>query len=695
MADIENYGPGRYEVLIIEMTIDMFAFQAQSGDDPISDQFVKEVLRSGVDLKSYSADIENRLREVENASVSDYIKESGNIASLHRQINDCDDILEKLEGMLCTFQADLGNICQEILSLQEQSLSLNVLLKNKQAQQSELSHYINEIVVPEPVMLHILDTPVSEKDFIENLHILHQKIEFVDEQSSRESLPCQDVKEILEKLRLKAINKIRDYILRRIQSCRKAMSNYQMDQNALLKNKFFYKFLCIHSKEIAREIKHEYFITMSKVYFSYFKEYISRLSKLKYEGQPDKDDLMAADDSNKAKVSFFTGKQTLKNRSTIFTLGNRGNIVTSELESPLIIPHAAAKSETKFPMEALFRSHQYAIVDNGCREYLFCLEYFDLKDAAAFELFDRILGQTLKYILRICEEEFRTSYDCIGLFLCLHIVYRYRILSHKRAVPALDSYWEALVDMLWPRFETIFQMQIQSVKTCDPEKLGTCDARPHYITRRYAEFYAAIMAINDTFPDERVSILLGQLQSEVENFILRVASRFDAPKEHLVFLINNYDMILNVLLERVKEESKESKNIKAQLNRRVGDYVEELLDPHFGGMLRFVKDCEAFLEKNDQNSLAREEPKITNIVKSFNNGWRKAIDDINHEVMQNFTNFKCGNNIQLAALSQLIQYYHRFHKLVSMNVFKSNAARSSLINIHQFMVEIKRYKTNF
>ncbi len=30
--------------------------------------------------------------------------------------------------MLCAFQADLGNICQEILTLQEQSVALNIKL---------------------------------------------------------------------------------------------------------------------------------------------------------------------------------------------------------------------------------------------------------------------------------------------------------------------------------------------------------------------------------------------------------------------------------------------------------------------------------------------------------------------------------------------------------------------------------------
>ena len=42
-----------------------------------------------------------------------------------------------------------------------------------------------------------------------------------------------------------------------------------------------------------------------------------------------------------AKKGFFSTKATFKNRSTIFTLGNRDTVLTTELEDPIIIiPHA-------------------------------------------------------------------------------------------------------------------------------------------------------------------------------------------------------------------------------------------------------------------------------------------------------------------------------------------------------------------
>ncbi|CAG2165869.1 unnamed protein product [Oppiella nova] len=475
------------------------------------------------------------------------------------------------------------------------------------------------------------------------------------------------------------------------------MTNYQIPQNALLKNKFFYQFLMTHDREVAREVHNEYMETMSKVYFSYFKEYLHRLTKLQFEDIPEKDDLMGSEDTGaKSRTSLFASKYTLKNRSTVFSIGDREAILTTDLEAPLIVPHVAIKSETKYSMESLFRSHEFALVDNACREYLFISEFFMANRNTAQELFTQVLGKTFALMTKHIEDQFQSSYDSIALFVCLHIIYRYRLLAHKRAVPTLDTYWESIVKIIWPRFEYVFQLHIQSIRLCDTTKLTNFDTtRPHYITRRYAEFSASVMIINDTFPDERVSVLLGSLQNEVENLILKMASLFHNPKEQLIFIINNYDMILGVLIERKKEDSKESENIKQQLNKRIQDFVEELLCPHFGAMIAFVKDCESYVDKNDLEALKREESKVTHLIKSFNTGWRKALEDISREVMNCFTNFKNGNNIQQSALTQIIQYYHRFSKIVSQNPFKNNPIRSELINIHQLMVEVKKYKTNF
>lgn len=174
------------------------------------------------------------------------------------------------------------------------------------------------------------------------LAILNQKLNFVKEQDFKETKACQDVKDVLDRLKIKAVAKIRTYILEQIYKFRKPMANYQIPQNAMLKYKFFFEFVLANERNVAQEICNEYIDTLSKVYYSYFKSYASRLDKLKYEEAPTKDDLMGIEDGSKG--GFFQ-KANLKNKSTIFTIGNRGDVLAQQLEAPIIVPHVQQKTK--------------------------------------------------------------------------------------------------------------------------------------------------------------------------------------------------------------------------------------------------------------------------------------------------------------------------------------------------------------
>jgi hypothetical protein len=55
------------------------------------------------------------------------------------------------------------------------------------------------------------------------------------------------------------------------------------------------------------------------------------------------------------------------------------------------------------------------------------------------------------------------------------------------------------------------------------------------------------VSINQSHPEDQVDQCLSSLQGEVENFILRMAAEFPQRREQLVFLVNNYDMMLSVI----------------------------------------------------------------------------------------------------------------------------------------------------
>lgn len=59
-----------------------------------------------------------------------------------------DALAQRMEQMLSTFQCDLSSISSEIQTLQEQSVAMNLRLKNRQAVRSQLSQLVDELVVP-------------------------------------------------------------------------------------------------------------------------------------------------------------------------------------------------------------------------------------------------------------------------------------------------------------------------------------------------------------------------------------------------------------------------------------------------------------------------------------------------------------------------------------------------------------------
>lgn len=689
-ADIANLNLGELDITTDEFILDEVDIHIQAN---LEDDLVKEALRTGVDLRQYSKQVEAELQRIEQASIKDYIKESQNIALLHNQITACDSILERMEGMLSGFQSDLSSISSEIQTLQQQSVSMNVRLKNRQAVRSHLSQLVDELVVPGAMISTILDSPVTEQEFLEQLHELNTKINFAKELSFRETLACSDIQDIVDRLKLKAVSKIREFILQKIYSFRKPMTNYQIPQNTLLKYRFFYQFLLANERTVAKEIRDEYVDTMSKIYYSYFKSYSGRLLKVQYEEVADKDDLMGVEDT--AKKGFFS-KPSLKSRNTIFTLGQRGAILSpAELEGPILVPHTAQRGDSRYPYETLFRSQHYALLDNGCREYLFLSDFFMVAGNSALDLFNSIMGKTLSMFLKSMSTYVSDCYDSIAVFLCIHIILRFRAITAKRNIPALDKYWEAVLELLWPRFELILEMNISSIRNTDPQKLGVLDTRPHYITRRYAEFSSAIVSINQTFPNERTNTLLGQLQIEVENFVLKMAAEFPSRRDQLIFLINNYDMMLSVLMERAADDSKEVEGFQQLLLARTQEFIEEILSPPFGGMIAFVKEAEALMEKGQLDRLKNDEARITQLVRGFSSSWKQSVEAMSQDVMRSFTNFKNGTSIIQGALTQLIQYYHGFHKVLNQPTFRSLAVRSELINLHHLMVEVKKHKPNF
>lgn len=166
------------------------------------------------------------------------------------------------------------------------------------------------------------------------------------------------------------------------------------------------------------------------------------------------------------------------------------------------------------------------------------------------------------------EDGAHASYDTVGLLLCLHIILRLQLVSHKRAVPSLDHFFTAALDQLWPYLDRSLTENVYSLQRCE---ILPADVNPHYviqnlclffiyrrinincdflnssqITRRYSELSSGLALVDAGFPQERLRKSLHWLQDEMDQNLIRMAGVFQDRTRQLVFLINNYDLILSV-----------------------------------------------------------------------------------------------------------------------------------------------------
>ena len=110
-----------------------------------------------------------------------------------------------------------------------------------------------------------------------------------------------------------------------------------------------------------------------------------------------------------------------------------------------------------------------------------------------------------------------------------------------------------------------------------------------------------------------------RLQVEILNLILRMANEFPQRKEQLIFIINNYDLLLSVLTVRIKSKKNlqllillrhiqvkihpECDAVKGLLRDRIDEYVKEVLIPYFSPLISFVRDSEQFLSDGNTKQL--------------------------------------------------------------------------------------------
>lgn len=76
-----------------------------------------------------------------------------------------------------------------------------------------------------------------------------------------------------------------------------------------------------------------------------------------------------------------------------------------------------------------------------------------------------------------------TTYDAIGILLIIKVTHSQRLVMQRRRIPVLDSFFDRICMLLWPRFKFVFDANLKSLRNANFRKLGNIDLTPHYVSR--------------------------------------------------------------------------------------------------------------------------------------------------------------------------------------------------------------------
>ena len=678
--------------------------------------------QEGGDMKEYAKEVDRQLRQVELESIQDYIAESANLVELQSEIEDCDGILASMETLLGGFQSDLANISSEIRTLQEQSMSMSVKLRNRKAAEALLGDFVENISVPPSLIEEIVEEDISET-YVESLKLLHEKLQFAKrDKLARQSKALLDVEPELEKLRIKAVAKIKEYVVLRIGQMRRPRTNFEMIQrNVLMKYSPLIFFLKQHGPEVYPEVREYYVESMSKVIASRMKQYISDMSKVQMEIAGYNDLIGGTKDDSKAGVlgigsligraaAVATGGSSSSGpvKSSVFGLGKRVDVLDA-VDSPALVAHTV---EGKLPYEVIFRSLNRLLMDTATTEYSFVMSFF--KDR---RMFGEIFAATIAAVEESLQATVSECYDALALLLMIFITYRTQLLMQQRQIPAMDDYLDKLNILLWPRLKIVLDMHIKSVRKAGDRTFWSSDAGPTLVTRRFAEFAASMLQLYGKNKlensDTQLMHMLERLYLSVTDIHVRMARHYPARDVQLVFLINNHDLAATVIREATGGQQEEGSEyadgegwekvgmprpILLQLNdaiaRDTSLFVEAELGRHFSQLIAFVKKAET--AQKEMGADATEvapgfgADDAAPVVRNFSGTWKTAVNTMYRGVSRRFTNMVRGVEVMKAAMTQMLLYYTKLQDHLGLCGDAGAAVLKEAVTIPEIMLEIKR-----
>ncbi|KAM0472867.1 hypothetical protein ACHAPX_008544 [Trichoderma viride] len=514
-------------------------------------------------------------RRPQNAT--EYENDKARFDALHRSIVACDDILNSVEINLADFRNDLSTVSADIETLQTRSSILSRRLENRKRIEKALGPLVEELSVSPETISRITTSHIDEA-WAKTLNELDKRASAVQKLSgTQQGKASEELGPILEKLILKAVERIRDFLVAQIKALRSPHINAQIiQQQNFLKFKDLYTFLHKHHATLADEISQAYMNTMRWYYLNQFTRYERALARLKLHIL-DKNDVLGQEDATR-KTAVLSSSRAPGPPHDAFNLGRRIDMLRTKSTSA-ISSYLAEEDQSNHYLEVPFRNFNLALIDNATAEYTFLASFFApaLSYSQISKNFNYIFEPTFEVGRVLSRTLVSETFDALGLLLCIRLNQHFAFDLQRRKVPAVDGYINGTNMLLWPRLQVIMDRHCESVRlltNAAPAKLAKADqlklsAAPHMVTQRFGQLLQSFLALStEAGDDEPVVASLRRLRSEVEAFLTRHSQTHGDTRKSERFLYNNYSLILTIIGDETGKLAQEQQEHFEELKQK-------------------------------------------------------------------------------------------------------------------------------
>ncbi|GAM21043.1 hypothetical protein SAMD00019534_042180 [Acytostelium subglobosum LB1] len=666
------------------------------------EELIKDVHEDPHHTLKISIGIDKELQSLPLGVISTYLGQAEQLVHLHRVITENDRILAEIGDVFKQFDDELQALLKDMPDNHITSLQIGQALENRMIVRESISKLVKKIVIPPDLINGLFDDEMNE-EYVQNIEHLERIIQNLDEYMSSSAMFAQDMAFEIDLLKKKASRSVRDFMMKLVISLRKPRTNVQILQHSkLFKYSILNQFIYKYAPTFAKEIKNTYVETVSRIFTSYFKNYLTSLSKVFYPIGSKSDVVGYYDNIVKGYFGSTSTKQVDTNKPSAFNLNisnlpndiwtsirsevineipekinqnllRRSHIIIRATDAPLIIPHVALKHNNKrYPFEQIFRSMNILLLDTVCSEYIFDQQWFakplvnnSESSGIIKPIFERIFNafyENIGYYVT-------NSFDCLGVLISIKLnqMFINMVAERRLDIPCLKSYFYQVDTILWDKFSELFKRNIDSLKAALTNNNGTIDLRPHIYTRRFSEFYASVSEVVglDT-SDSRVTAWMAVLRSSMERVLEHLANNFPNNKTKSMFLINNYDVVLTVLSENnISHKEEGYAKFRSLLDEQVMVFIEEQLYSYLKPLISFIKDTESKLLNPTANNqpFIIDKDVLSNLITDFGQRWRDVLQKIQMDIMTNFSNFNQGSDITRKLITQFLIYYKRFEEI--------------------------------